>query len=307
VRFSHPDHLRSAAVVTDAAGELVEETAFHPFGLVRNEQRWRSVEEIYKYTQKERDKESGLHYYEARYLAASLARFSRPDTKYATLDSLSKQDMDSMLVNPQSLNPYAYVRNNPIKFIDPQGEDAVKPRTDQVSYSLTLKSAGSEAVDLPIASVNAVVPALRSGNGRQNPTQNGPIEFHVTREFDNRSNDLIKDYMSGKVFEEATLTIRGPGKNREELFQIRLKNASITSIAIGSTPSSGGLPTENIVITETMPSDSPSKAAATAAPAEPQATRAGNPSAPAPAFDVDKAAKQTARDFQQILGGSPSK
>jgi len=309
VRFSHPDHLRSVAVVTDAAGEVLEETAFHPFGPVRNEQGWRSVEEAYKYTQKERDKESGLHYYEARYLAASLARFSRPDTKYATLDSMSKQDMDSLLVNPQSLNPYAYVRNNPVKFIDPQGEDAVKPRTDQGSYTLTLKTARGEAVDLPIASASALVGKLPpgSGNSRQDQRRNSPIEVHVTRLADNQSVELSKDYLSGKVFQEATVTIRGPGKNRDVLFQLKLTDASIASMAVASGHGYNSPPTVSILISGTYTSDTPSKATVPAAPAEPQASRAGNPFAPAPAFDVDKAAKQTARDFQEILSGSPSK
>lgn len=305
VRFSHPDHLRCVAVVTDAAGEVVEETAFHPFGPVRNEQRWRPVEEAYKYTQKERDQESGLHYFEARYLAASLARFSRPDTKYATLDSLAKQDMDSLLANPQSLNPYAYVRNNPIKFIDPQGEDAVKPRTDQGSYILTLKTAGGEPLDLPIASASVGGEMQRpgSGNSRRDQRRDSPVELHITRQADRQSTEHLKDYASSKVFEEATVTIRSPGKSSEELFKIRLTDASITSIVIGS--GYGGSQTESLVISGTLPS--PPKPAAPAAPAQPQATRAGNPFAPPPAFDVDKAAKQTARDFQEILSGTKSK
>ena len=68
------------------------------------------------YTGKERDAESGNDYFGARYYASSMGRFMSPDwsakqepVPYAKLD------------NPQSLNLYAYVMNNPMTRIDPDG------------------------------------------------------------------------------------------------------------------------------------------------------------------------------------------
>ena len=63
----------------------------------------------HKFTGKERDTESGLDNFEARYLGSSLGRFMSPDP------------MGGKTEDPQSLNRYAYVRNNPLTLTDPSG------------------------------------------------------------------------------------------------------------------------------------------------------------------------------------------
>ncbi len=68
-----------------------------------------------KFTGKERDGETGLDYFGARYLGSGLGRFSSPD------EPLLDQDPS----DPQSWNLYAYVRNNPLIFADPSGNDCV--------------------------------------------------------------------------------------------------------------------------------------------------------------------------------------
>jgi RHS repeat-associated protein len=67
-------------------------------------------------TGKERDGESGNDYFEARYYSSAMGRFMSPDwsakeepVPYATMD------------DPQSLNLYSYVRNNPLSRTDPDG------------------------------------------------------------------------------------------------------------------------------------------------------------------------------------------
>ena len=69
-----------------------------------------------RFTGKERDAESGNDYFGARYYASSMGRFLSPDwsakeepVPYATMD------------DPQSLNLYAYVRNNPLSNTDADG------------------------------------------------------------------------------------------------------------------------------------------------------------------------------------------
>jgi len=58
---------------------------------------------------KERDTETGLDYFGARYYGSSMGRFLSPDPIAGTL------------ANPQSLNKYAYVLNSPLIATDPTG------------------------------------------------------------------------------------------------------------------------------------------------------------------------------------------
>jgi len=63
----------------------------------------------YKFTGKERDAESGHDYFNARYFGSSMGRFLSPDP------------LGGSLANPQTLNRYAYVANNPLTNTDPTG------------------------------------------------------------------------------------------------------------------------------------------------------------------------------------------
>jgi RHS repeat-associated protein len=130
IRYYHQDHITSSSAITDANGATVEETAFYPFGLTRHEHRLLRAEAHYAFTQKEQDRESGLHYFEARYANAALARFTVPDPKYANPDRLSSDAQASCLVDSQRLNLYAYCLNNPIKYADPSGLDVWIPFVD---------------------------------------------------------------------------------------------------------------------------------------------------------------------------------
>ncbi len=65
------------------------------------------------FTGKERDTESGLDYFGARYFSAAQGRFTSPDAPFA----------DQHATNPQSWNLYTYTRNNPLSFVDPDGSE----------------------------------------------------------------------------------------------------------------------------------------------------------------------------------------
>jgi RHS repeat-associated protein len=70
----------------------------------------------YKFTGKERDTESGLDYFGARYYASNMGRFQSPDWA-----GHPEAVPYSSLKNPQTLNLYAYVGNNPMTGVDPDG------------------------------------------------------------------------------------------------------------------------------------------------------------------------------------------
>lgn len=66
-------------------------------------------------TAKERDAETGLDYFGARYFSGAQGRFTSADPNSA----------GASLYNPQSWNAYSYTLNNPLKYIDPDGDVAV--------------------------------------------------------------------------------------------------------------------------------------------------------------------------------------
>ncbi|HEY1809167.1 MAG TPA: RHS repeat-associated core domain-containing protein, partial [Acidobacteriaceae bacterium] len=87
------------------------------------------------YTGKERDSESGNDYFGARYYASTMGRFMSPDKPFA----------DQHPANPQSWNLYSYTRNNPLRFIDSDGQIVKEAPTQTTYYSVSGGSA-SEAL-----------------------------------------------------------------------------------------------------------------------------------------------------------------
>jgi len=74
----------------------------------------------FMFTGKERDSESGLDNFGARYNSSNLGRFMSADPKHVS----------AHLTDPQSFNRYAYARNNPLLYVDPDGKDFEKAVQD---------------------------------------------------------------------------------------------------------------------------------------------------------------------------------
>ncbi|MGO8787983.1 MAG: RHS repeat domain-containing protein [Terriglobia bacterium] len=114
VDYYFSDHLGSSRVVTNASGNVLDDSDFYPFGWERPVAS--SSGNTYKFTGKERDAETGNDNFGARYYGSSLGRFMTPDPA-----GMMAVDITS----PQTLNRYAYVVNNPLSFTDPLGLDCV--------------------------------------------------------------------------------------------------------------------------------------------------------------------------------------
>jgi RHS repeat-associated protein len=117
------DHLGSTRVVTNNEQEVVSRHDYLPFGeeiTVLAGGRTRGLnygaldDTRQKFTSKERDDESGLDYFGARYYSSANARFTGPD--HLVYD-------EDHLLDPQRLNLYSYTRDNPLNAVDPNGED----------------------------------------------------------------------------------------------------------------------------------------------------------------------------------------
>lgn len=105
IKYYHPDHLGSTTLVTNESGDVVEETFYLPFGEIAE-----GGDERYLFTGKEKDVGVDLYYYGARYYDSYLRHFIQADNVLPDV------------YDPQQLNRYSYVRNNPYSYIDPSGE-----------------------------------------------------------------------------------------------------------------------------------------------------------------------------------------
>ena len=84
-----------------------------------------------QFTSQERDFETGLDYFLARYYSSTQGRFTSVDPYNPIVDSEDATDFVSYLSQPQHWNRYGYVLNNPLKYVDPFGEDVVLTGSEQ--------------------------------------------------------------------------------------------------------------------------------------------------------------------------------
>jgi RHS repeat-associated protein len=107
--YYHGDHLGSTSVITDRNGALVWHYEYFAFGKEKYTNAACSFSPSNRYTGQILDDDTGLYYYNARYYDPELGRFIQPDTIVPSAG------------DPQSLNRYSYVKNNPLLYIDPSG------------------------------------------------------------------------------------------------------------------------------------------------------------------------------------------
>lgn len=120
------DHLGSTRLITDGSGIIKKRFDYLPFGeeilstyggrtdaMGYNDGGTVGVtdKQRLKFTSKERDAETGLDYFGARYFSSAQGRFTSPDEPFA----------DQHLENPQSWNLYGYTTNNPLRYVDTDG------------------------------------------------------------------------------------------------------------------------------------------------------------------------------------------
>jgi RHS repeat-associated protein len=111
------DHPGSIVAVTDASGTLTSQQRYLPFGGVRpNVPSPNAPATDFGYTgQRNLDSGIGLMDYEARFYSPYNNRFIQPDSIVPNPS------------NPQSLNRFSYVYNNPVRFNDPTGHMCTDP------------------------------------------------------------------------------------------------------------------------------------------------------------------------------------
>ncbi|MBI2849753.1 MAG: RHS repeat-associated core domain-containing protein [Chloroflexi bacterium] len=106
VTFVHQDSLGGTSVVSDSNGALVSGISYSAFGERLQSQGQMPTDRLFT---GQRLDGTGLYYYGARYYDPAIGRFISPDTIVQNPG------------NPQGLNRYSYVVNNPLRYTDPTG------------------------------------------------------------------------------------------------------------------------------------------------------------------------------------------
>ena len=122
IEYYETDALGNVRVVTNHVGSELRRHEIRPFGEEWTED-GSATSEVRLFTGKERDHETGLDYFGARYYRAEIGRFT-------TVDPV--MNVKGSLVDPQKWNRYAYVLNNPLRYIDKDG------REEDAAYSYYL-------------------------------------------------------------------------------------------------------------------------------------------------------------------------
>ena len=114
VTYYSQDFLGSNRVTTDEYGNVINKNVQYPYGDDFNEKGSKEgLSNNYKFTGQEEDED--LYYYGARYYDPSISRFISVDPIYSS-----------------DISPYAYAGNNPLKYVDPSGE--------QVAFANNIKA-----------------------------------------------------------------------------------------------------------------------------------------------------------------------
>jgi len=154
VQFYHLDAIGNVRAVTDASGNAIERHDYLPFGEECTTGPCASNPGITggqpkHFTGKERDSETGLDYFGARYYRSNLGRFTSVDPAMNT---------GLGLLDPQRWNRYAYGRGNPLRYVDPDGK---------VVTDVRLVTSGPNAVGTPsqeAGRVTSLGPVTKGGN-----------------------------------------------------------------------------------------------------------------------------------------------
>jgi RHS repeat-associated protein len=193
------DHLGSTRLSMDSQGQVVRRYDFLPFGeeiVAGVGGRGADYEPsnyvypttpddvLHKFTGKERDAETGLDFFGARYMSSAQGRFTSPDYggPLSAPDPVPWADFE----NPQTLNLYSYGHNSPMSNVDDDGHD--------VNVCLNDESGNSHCTQMS----NEQYEVASQGNGSLNvPTLdqvgmngNGNGSFNATNITDSSGNSL---------------------------------------------------------------------------------------------------------------------
>ncbi|QQR84171.1 hypothetical protein IPJ72_03215 [Candidatus Peregrinibacteria bacterium] len=135
LHFVHSDHLSGSNLITDPTGQVTQTLDYYPYGESRINQNSNAstYDQTHKFTGYEED-ETGLYYAQARYYNGTLGRFVSVDPLVMSEAQFTNKTIESILKDPQQLNAYSYARNNPMRFVDRDGQ-STDPVVTVIDYA----------------------------------------------------------------------------------------------------------------------------------------------------------------------------
>ena len=220
--FYHPDHLGSTGMVTDNNAGITQGLLYAPFGEVISDYNPSFHDTLmpnFAFNAKELDEENGMYYYSARY--------------YAPPTFISR---DPMFEKYPSISPYTYCANNPMKLVDPTGQEAedgpIEPKKNE-QYG----PSNTKAIKVPYAIPNTN--NTESGT-KTTVTNTSSTTTNSTTNSNSSSSDIKSNLLTGggvesvvveKVAENSAKI--GGEKAAEKTFSKVAKGAKIGGVILG--------------------------------------------------------------------------
>ena len=125
----YPDHLGSSSYITNLDGEVSQHIEYVPFGEVFIEERNNTWNTPYLFNAKEFDEETGMYYYGARYYEPRLSLW---------------MSVDRFAEKYPATSGYNYAINNPVRYIDINGDSIRVSSENRELFNKTLKDVFGE-------------------------------------------------------------------------------------------------------------------------------------------------------------------
>lgn len=216
IRYQYSNHLGSATLETDSNGAIISYEEYHPYGSTSYRSSKSNVDlslKRYRFTGKERDSETGLDYFGARYYASWLGRWTSSDPA-GFIDGN---------------NFFTYTQNNPINKIDKSGFQTTPPdRNDPNNYN-DFQSFASGADK--VFTEEYLVDVWKSAK---------PEDASVYTSYDDYVNGAPKVLSEKSLAENWVKAHPTIGKDEQRVFQINPKTGKAELISVSTSKTKSG-------------------------------------------------------------------
>ncbi len=146
-RYFHSNQVGNVRLVTDGSGNITSKPVYKPFGELHTP--GGTDDYRYKFQGKERDNETGLYYFGARYYDPDMGRFIQADT----------MSMGGSFPQAATMDRYAAFGNNPVNYADPTGNFFIffLPVIVQVALAIAV-------INFAVIATTAAIQANASGS-----------------------------------------------------------------------------------------------------------------------------------------------